>query len=174
MINVTGTLINLYQVCKRETWLHANGIRMEHTSDVVTEGKLVHETSYPNRAARYEEVRIGGSVIDFYDPKEKVIHEIKKSTSKEEAYIWQVKYYLLLFEREGIADVVGMLEYPLLRETMRVELEEGDREILRQMEVEIRQLIGEEACPPALSKGKCGACSYKGDKTKCDKLSYSA
>ena len=55
MINVTGTLINLYQVCKRETWLHANGIRMEHTSDVVTEGKLVHETSYPNRAARYEE-----------------------------------------------------------------------------------------------------------------------
>lgn len=40
MINVTGTLINLYQVCKRETWLHANGIRMEHTSDVVTEGKL--------------------------------------------------------------------------------------------------------------------------------------
>lgn len=31
MINVTGTLINLYQVCKRETWLHANGIRMEHT-----------------------------------------------------------------------------------------------------------------------------------------------
>ena len=101
MINVTGTLINLYQVCKRETWLHANGIRMEHTSDVVTEGKLVHETSYPNRAARYEEVRIGGSVIDFYDPKEKVIHEIKKSTSKEEAYIWQVKYYLLLFEREG-------------------------------------------------------------------------
>ena len=95
-------------------------------------------------------MRIGGSVIDFYDPKEKVIHEIKKSTSKEEAYIWQVKYYLLLFEREGIADVVGMLEYPLLRETMRVELEEG----------EIRQLIGEEACPPALSKGKCGACSY--------------
>ena len=78
MINVTGTLINLYQVCKRETWLHANGIRMEHTSDVVMEGKLVHETSYPNRAARYEEVRIGGSVIDFYDPKEKVIHEIKK------------------------------------------------------------------------------------------------
>ena len=112
MINVTGTLINLYQVCKRETWLHANGIRMEHTSDVVTEGKLVHETSYPNRAARYEEVRIGGSVIDFYDPKEKVIHEIKKSTSKEEAYIWQVKYYLLMFEREGIADVVGMLGIP--------------------------------------------------------------
>ena len=81
MINVTGTLINLYQVCKRETWLHANGIRMEHTSDVVTEGKLVHETSYPNRAARYEEVRIGGSVIDFYDLKSKNLHRKRRRIS---------------------------------------------------------------------------------------------
>lgn len=160
MMNVTGTLINLYHVCKREMWLHANGIRMEHTSDVVTEGKLVHETSYPNRAARYEEVRIGGSVVDFYDPKEKVIHEIKKSESKEEAYIWQVKYYIYLFEKEGIEGVVGLLEYPLLHETMRVELEEGDRVVLQQMMVEIRDIIGLEACPPVLPKGKCGQCSY--------------
>ena len=62
---------------------------MEQTSDLVAEGRLVHETSYPNRAARYEEVKIGGSVIDFYDPREKVVHEIKKSSSKEEAHIWQ-------------------------------------------------------------------------------------
>ena len=160
MMNVTGTLINLYHVCKREMWLHAHNIRMEHTSDVVTEGKLVHETSYPNRAARYEEIRIGGSVIDFYDPHEKVIHEIKKSESKEEAYIWQVKYYLYLFEQEGIEGVIGLLEYPLLRETVRVELEENDRETLRNMEDEIRKIIGYEICPPVLSKGKCGKCSY--------------
>ncbi|MBS1446990.1 MAG: Dna2/Cas4 domain-containing protein, partial [Odoribacter sp.] len=38
-MNVTATLINLYHVCKREMWLHAHGIRMEHTSDLVTEGK---------------------------------------------------------------------------------------------------------------------------------------
>ena len=55
-----------------------------------------------------------------------------------------------------------VMEYKTLNGTdsQQLELEEGDREILRQMEVEIRQLIGEEACPPALSKGKCGACSY--------------
>ena len=111
MMNVTATLINLYHVCKREMWLHAHGIRMEHTSDLVTEGKLVHETSYPNRAVRYEEVRIGGSVIDFYDPREKLVHEIKKSAAKEEAHAWQVKYYLYLFEREGIEVVIGLMEY---------------------------------------------------------------
>ena len=133
---------------------------MEHTSDLVTEGRLVHETSYPNRAARYEEVRIGGSVIDFYDTRGKVVHEIKKSSAKEDAHIWQVKYYLLLFEREGIDGVIGVLEYPLLRETMRVELEEGDREKLQQLEEEIRKVVEAEECPPALPKGRCGQCSY--------------
>lgn len=157
---VTATHINYYHICKRKLWLFGNGINMEHTSDLVTEGRLVHETSYSDRAARYEEVRIGGSVIDFYDPKGKVVHEIKKSSAKEEAHVWQVKYYLLLFEREGIEDVVGLLEYPLLRETQRVELEEGDREALVRMETDIRCIIEAEECPSGLPKGKCRQCSY--------------
>ncbi len=159
-MRVTGTLINLYHVCWRELWLHANGVRMEQTSDIVTEGKLVHETSYSNRAARYEEVYIGGSKIDFYDPKEKIIHEIKKSESKEEAYIWQVKYYINLFEKEGIEGVISLLEYPLLRETLKVELEEGDHEKLQRMELEIAKIIDAETCPDKIPRRKCGLCSY--------------
>lgn len=31
---INATLINLYNVCQRELWLHANGIRFEHTSDL--------------------------------------------------------------------------------------------------------------------------------------------
>lgn len=42
-MNVTGTHFNYYQVCKRKLWLFANGITMEHTSDLVYEGKLIHE-----------------------------------------------------------------------------------------------------------------------------------
>lgn len=160
MMYVTATHINYYHICRRKLWLFGNGVNMEHTSDLVTEGKLVHETSYPNRAARYEEVRIGGSVIDFYDPREKVIHEIKKSSAKEEAHVWQVKYYLYLFEREGIKGVTGLLEYPLLRETMRVDLEEGDQERLQQMEAEIREIVEADECPPSLPRRKCGQCSY--------------
>lgn len=157
---VTATHINYYHVCLRKLWLFGNGVNMEHTSDLVTEGKLVHEMSYPNRAARYKEVRIGGSVIDFYAPREKVVHEIKKSAAKEEAHVWQVKYYLYLFKREGIDGVIGLLEYPLLRETMRVELEEGDWERLEQMEMEILEVVSAEKCPLPLPKRKCGQCSY--------------
>lgn len=157
---VTATHINYYYVCRRKLWLFGNAINMEHTSDLVTEGKLVHETSYPNRAAKYEEVSIGGSKIDFYDPKAKIIHEIKKSEAKEDAHIWQVKYYIYLFEREGIEGVSGMIEYPLLRETFRVELEDADRERLKKIIGEIRELVQMEECPIRLPKKKCGQCSY--------------
>ena len=46
-MNITGTHFNYYQICKRKLWLFANGISMEHTSDLVHEGKLIHEESYP-------------------------------------------------------------------------------------------------------------------------------
>ena len=76
---LTGTHFNYYQVCKRKLWLFANGINMEHTSDLVLEGRLIHEDSYPQRSGKYEEIELDGIKVDFYDPKQKVIHEIKKS-----------------------------------------------------------------------------------------------
>lgn len=77
-MRISGTFINYYFVCHRELWLFANGINMEQESDLVYEGKLVHESSYPQRTARYEEVEIDGVNEDYYDAKNKVIHEKKK------------------------------------------------------------------------------------------------
>ena len=57
---VTGTHFNYYQVCRRKLWLFANGISMEHTSDLVYEGKLIHEVSYPQRSEKYEEIEFDG------------------------------------------------------------------------------------------------------------------
>lgn len=51
---MTGTHFNYYHVCHRKLWLFANDINMEHTSDLVFEGKLLHEESYPQRPERYE------------------------------------------------------------------------------------------------------------------------
>ena len=64
-MNITATLINLYHVCHRELWLHANEIRMEHTSDIVAEGKLIGDNAYPQRSERYTELAFDGVKIDF-------------------------------------------------------------------------------------------------------------
>lgn len=45
---------------------------MEHTSDVVGEGKLIGETSYPGKAKIYRN-KADGIKIDFYDAKKKVL-----------------------------------------------------------------------------------------------------
>ena len=45
-IRVTGTMIGHLYVCPRELWFFQNHIEMEHTSDLVSMGKLLHEESY--------------------------------------------------------------------------------------------------------------------------------
>ena len=68
-MTITGTHFNYYQLCLRKLWLFANGINMEQESDLVYEGKLVHESSYPQRTSKYEEVEIDGVKVDYYDAK---------------------------------------------------------------------------------------------------------
>lgn len=159
-MRITATLVNLYNVCKREMWLHANGIRFEHTSDLVFEGKLIHEDSYPQRSGKYEEIELDGIKVDFYDSKRKVIHEIKKSNKVEAAHEWQLKYYIYVFERNGIEGVTGVLEYPTLRKTQEVVLSDVDRERIQEMEVDIQRIISDDDCPPLQKRGICRNCSY--------------
>lgn len=136
---LSGTHFNYYLVCKRKLWLFANGINMEHTSDLVFEGKLIHEDSYPQRSGKYEEIEMDGIKVDFYDPKRKVIHEIKKSNKVEVAHEWQLKYYIYVFERNGIENVTGVLEYPTLRKTQELILSDVDREHIKKMEKDKHQ-----------------------------------
>jgi len=157
---MTGTHFNYYQVCKRKLWLFANGINMEHTSDLVYEGKLIHETSYPQRSERYEELEIEGIKLDYYDARNKVIHEIKKSDKVETAHEWQLKYYIYVLERNGVDGVTGILEYPTLRQTDKVFLTNIDREKICEIKKDIAKIIANENCLPVINAKICKQCSY--------------
>ena len=157
---ITASLINMYHICKREMWLHAHGITMEHTSDLVYEGKQIGETTYPNRAERYRELEMDGIKIDFYDPYNKVVHEIKKSAKRESAHIAQVKYYLYVLNQNGINGATGILEYPKMRQTEQVFLSQEDVPVIEQYLVDIRQILDSELCPAKLPVTKCHSCSY--------------
>lgn len=159
-MKINATLVNLYHVCHRELWLHANGIRFEHTSDLVFEGKLIHEDSYPQRSSKYEEIELDGIKVDFYDAKNKIIHEIKKSNKVEVAHEWQLKYYLYVFEQNGMTGVKGILEYPTLRKTQEVILSDIDRQAITEMKLDISKIIMDEKCPPLQKKSICKSCSY--------------
>lgn len=159
-MRITGTHFNYYHVCKRKLWLFANGINMEQNSELVAEGKFIHEDSYPKRSEKYEEVEIDGVKVDFYDAKNKVIHEIKKSNKIETAHAWQLKYYIYVFEKNGISGVSGVLEYPTMRKTETVELSDDDRRQIEKICNEIELICDDEHCPKAVKKGFCRNCSY--------------
>jgi CRISPR-associated exonuclease Cas4 len=159
-MQITGIHFNYYQVCKRKLWLFANGINMEHTSDLVYDGKLIHENSYPQRPARYEELEVDGCKIDFYDARNKIVHEIKRSDKIEQAHQWQVKYYIFVLEQNGIDGVTGLLEYPTLRHTEQVTISGEDRMKIEEMKDSIKEIIRSDDCPPVTNAQICKNCSY--------------
>lgn len=160
MMQITGTHFNYYIVCQRKLWLFANGMNMEHTSDLVYEGKLLHENSYPQRAEQLEEVELNGIKIDYYDHKNKIIHEIKKSDKVDKAHEWQLKYYLYRFEKNGIENVSGILEYPALRKKETLCLTDEDRKRIREMETEINNICQSSSSPSLSKMSICKNCSY--------------
>jgi CRISPR-associated exonuclease Cas4 len=167
-MTINATLINLYHVCKREMWLHANGIRMEQNSEAVADGKLIGETTYQQRAEKYTEVELSATFnnialtgkVDFYNANSKIIHETKRSDKAEQAHEWQVKYYIWLLQQNGVDGVTGILEYPKLRETTKVELLPADIEHLQRVIKQINAIIEDENCPARLNSKICTQCSY--------------
>lgn len=159
-MQITGTHINYYFVCHRKLWLFANGINMEHSSELVDEGRLIHETAYPRRAERYQELSVEGIKIDFFDPETNTVHEIKKTGKMENAHEWQLKYYLYVLSRNGITGPKGILEYPKLRQTKEVELLPDDREEIEKIKKDIETIVSCEKAPERIKKSICRNCSY--------------
>jgi CRISPR-associated exonuclease Cas4 len=159
-MQITGTHFNYYMVCHRKLWLFSNSLQMEQTSDIVYEGKLIHETSYMQRSEKYTEVEIDGIKIDFYDAKNKVIHEVKKSNKVKKAHEWQLKYYMYILEKAGINGVTGILEYPRLRKKSEVLLSEVDIEEIKYAEKKIIEIYNSEKCPEPINSKICKKCSY--------------
>jgi CRISPR-associated exonuclease Cas4 len=163
-MNINATLVNYYHLCHRKMWLHANGITMEHTSDIVYEGKLIGEESYPQRAEKNQELEISvelengvmaSAKIDFFDAKNGVVHETKKSNSMEKAHVAQVKFYLYLLRKNGVKADSGIIEYPKIRQTERVELLDEDIIEVEKWIADVVRIIGQEVCPPKLPVSKC-------------------
>jgi len=158
---MTGTQIHYYFLCHRKLWLFTNHFDMEQTSDTVAMGKFISETTYGRVK---HEIRIVDDeddiVLDFYDDKTKTIHEVKKSDKMEETHIWQVKFYISVLEKKGVSGVTGEIDYPKLRQKIKVELEDSDREELITIRNRIKAILELELPPDVINIPFCKNCSY--------------
>lgn len=83
--NITGTAINYLYICTRKLWFYQNHLEMEHTSEYVDLGQLLHDNSYPREKRR--EWNIDDLIrIDFVD-KQGILHDIKSGPAMETAHV---------------------------------------------------------------------------------------
>ena len=136
-IKITGIHIYYYTVCKRKLWLFHHNIQLEQENEDVKIGKVIDESTY---LRDNKHINIDNVInIDFIRSS-KVIHEVKKSRSIEEASILQVKYYLFYLYKKGVREVKGKIDYPLLKQTINVELTEDDIKEITEMIKNIKEI----------------------------------
>ena len=155
---VTGTTIGYLYVCPRELWFFQNHIEMEHTSDLVSMGKLLHEESY-SREKRKERPIDDRNLIDFID-KDGILHDVKSSPSAQKAHEMQILYYLYLLKRKGLPNRKGVINYPRQRRTVEVELTpEKEREVEEAI-CEVKRISNLPTPPDIEFMRICKSCSY--------------
>lgn len=160
-MKITGTHINYYFHCKRHLWLFVNYVHMEHTNELVALGKFISDTTYKKEKHEIQiEDDIYDIVIDYYDDKNKIIHEIKKSNKLEITHIWQVKFYIYVLEKNGIENVKGVINYPKLKKRINVELMGEDRIKIEEIKKEVLSIVAQKNPPPIIKKPFCKKCAY--------------
>lgn len=157
MKNITGLMIYYYFVCQRKLWYFVNSINMEQNSELVEIGKILDETSYSREK---KGILIDNTInIDFVK-NGAVLHEVKKTKAIEEAGIWQIKYYMYYLEKRGVKNVEAKIDFPLLRETKEIILEQEDIEFLGNVIKNIEDIANQDKPPEIIDSKICKKCSY--------------
>lgn len=156
----TGTQVNYYIICPTKLWLFSHFATMEQTSELVTLGKLLQETSFSN--VKKNLIIDQKIAIDFIKKGDKLIlHEIKKSSKLEKAHITQLLYYIYYLKHEkGIENVEGVIDYPTKRKIVEVKLtSEKESELLNIIQ-KIKEIISLPKPPKPEKRKYCRKCSY--------------
>lgn len=156
-VRITGVKVNYYHVCETKLWLFSHNITLEKENDNVAMGKMLHENRYKKS---FKNVTIDGISIDFVKTGKKLeIHEIKKSKKIDAADRAQLLFYLYFLKKRGM-DAIGILNYPLLNKTEKIELSSED-EANTEEDIESIKNIVLGSMPLPEHKKICSKCAYE-------------
>ena len=158
-MDVNGTLVWYYHICKREVWLMSHNIVPDQQNDAIDLGRFLHEQSYKRNL---KEIVFGNVRFDvLVESKDKlVIGETKKTSSFSEASKWQLLFYLKVLKKAGIF-ASGVLLYPKEKKREEIELTEELEKQLEEVELDIVRIMNEpKALRPVVCK-YCKKCAYE-------------
>lgn len=156
-VRITGVKVNYYHVCRTKLWLFSHNINLEKENDSVAIGKMLHEDRYKKNL---KNITIDGISIDFVKAGKKLeIHEVKKSKKMDIADKAQLLFYLYYLKKRGF-DATGILNYPLLNKTEKIELN-PEEEINTERDIEDIKRIVLGSIPSPERKKICLKCAYQ-------------
>ncbi|MGI6486294.1 MAG: CRISPR-associated protein Cas4 [Tepidanaerobacteraceae bacterium] len=156
---ITGTLIQSYNICKRQAWLMAHQIIPDQEHQYIELGRLIDEESYPREKKK---IHFENVVLDLIksDDGDIIVGEVKKSSRAQNSARMQLAFYLYKLKQSGI-NARGILMFPEERKREAVELTPDIEKELEDMLNGIQRIIFREN-PPAFKKiGYCKNCGYK-------------
>jgi CRISPR-associated exonuclease Cas4 len=156
-LGFTGSQINYYFVCKRKLWLFSHNIELESNSDLVLLGKILHERSYRRKSRK--EVDVERIKIDFVDNTNE-IHEVKRSRKIENAHIYQLLYYLYFLKKYANKQSRGVLNYPLLKKKVYINLTPEKEIEMEKILSDVSQIVHQTKPPDPEWKSYCKNCAY--------------
>ena len=158
-INITGTLVWYYYICKREVWLLAHGLEPDQDNPNIDIGRLIHETSFRREK---KEIQFDNVKLDIVTDGENraIVAEIKKSSRFKKSATMQLAFYLTKLREAGVK-ASGELRFPTEKRREKVEL---SNDIVRELEAacdEIKSIVTMDVPPRAEKSKYCSACGYR-------------
>lgn len=155
---INGTQINYYFICKTKLWLFSHNIKLEHESENVKLGKMLHEDSFKREDDYLIDNLISVDFIKLTDYVE--VHEVKKTQKMEKSHEFQLLYYMYYLKNvKDIDNIKGFLDYPKNRKKVEIFLtKENETELLNVID-EINY-INENVMPKPKKSKICRNCAY--------------
>lgn len=158
-MDVTGTHIWYYFICKREVWLIIHNIAADQEDENMDIGRFINEHTFQRNK---QEVLLGNIKVDRIrrEDGQLVIGEVKKSSRFIESARYQLLYYLQTLKKMGI-DARGELLFPEEKKKETVELTVSTEQELNEAVEEIRKIARQPVPPPPVKIGFCRNCAYR-------------
>jgi len=158
-INITGTLIWYYYICRREVWLIAHQLEARQDNSFLELGRFFQEQTYEREK---KSIRLENIELDLIKRQDGdfVVAEIKKSSRFIKSAAMQLAFYLKVLLEYGIK-AKGELRIPKEKKRIEVSL---TKELLQELSDSEEQIKGIIALPNPPSETRisfCKNCAYR-------------
>jgi len=154
---ISPFIFQAFLTCHREAWLEYHSILSDQEHEVLSIGRLIHETAYKRER---KEIFVDQLLkIDLL--KEDLVAEVKKTSRHEEAAELQLSYYLFYLKHEKGLNFEGALLFPKERKRKKVILTPALERRIETLLREMQSILLAEKPPPKKRIRFCKSCSFR-------------